>query len=226
MGAPLLLATVRPATSRIPPADEVATARGVLNLVASKLALTSDKRIVFGDPAERLIALAQRETASLIITSGPDPSSPSPGLFDNLFLAFARGGPCPVVIVPPQVETYREAIGPVVCEIDGSAGSARAAGVATKLGYALGTGVALLDVTTPVRGRDVAAVAARVGAQMVVTAARVGRSEKALRSTLSLSQLATSVSCPLVVVPARAGAHVAYQASRYTSDPGPPAARS
>jgi hypothetical protein len=62
-------------------------------------------RVAFGEPAERLIALAEREVCQLAVACAPGPAPPYAPLLGSAYLALAGAGPCPVVIVPSPAVT-------------------------------------------------------------------------------------------------------------------------
>jgi hypothetical protein len=53
-------------------------------------------RVAFGDPAERLITLAEREAAALIVVATPDHSRPRTLLLGSVYPARTGADPCPV----------------------------------------------------------------------------------------------------------------------------------
>jgi anti-anti-sigma factor len=124
-------------------------------------------RVAFGDPAERLIALAQRETAQLMVVPGPDPTRGDPLPLDNLYLALAGVGPCPIVVVPPSAETPPGADAPIVCGIDGAQPSRATVRVAMELGRLLGCSVELV-LTDMLLGRAISELATSAGRPLVL----------------------------------------------------------
>jgi nucleotide-binding universal stress UspA family protein len=55
-----------------------------------------------GHPADRLVAAAAAENASLIVVGSTGPRSSSPG---SISAELSRRAPCPVVVVPPGADT-------------------------------------------------------------------------------------------------------------------------
>jgi nucleotide-binding universal stress UspA family protein len=113
MGSSLLLTTVQPAgvvggaggAGHSP--ELVRRGRSLLASAARELDQPAELRVVFGEPAERLIALAQRERAELIVISGPAAGGAPPPRLGNAHIALAGAGPCPVLVVPrsPDADT-------------------------------------------------------------------------------------------------------------------------
>jgi nucleotide-binding universal stress UspA family protein len=207
---PVLLATVQPVTSgergAVGPSPRVVRrGRSLLARAARELDQPADRRVVFGEPAERLIALADREAAELVVTPARD-HGPMKTPLGSVYLALAGAGPCPVVVVPRDLETPSAADGPVICGIDGSAGSLAAAGVAKELARRSDTQLRLIHVTADdgLVAERLADVAARLSAQLIVTAARgAGAVGPVLLGSVS-SRLAATTTRPLVIVPVAA----------------------
>jgi nucleotide-binding universal stress UspA family protein len=145
----LLLATVRPARLR-PTIDGdidrnlIRDAGAVLACAAAELDRPAELRVAFGEPAERLLALASRERASLIVVGRPARQSLTTAPLGNVYLALAGTAPCPAVVVPPGAE--QNASGPIVCGFDGSEPSLRAARVAADLARRLGVRLTIVHV--------------------------------------------------------------------------------
>jgi nucleotide-binding universal stress UspA family protein len=106
----VLLATVRQPTPEAASGDD-GTAELMLAAIASSLTQPTDVRVTVGEPAEQLLALAEREEAQLVVVAAP-PRSRARRL-GNVHLALAGAAACPVVIVPPGVSVI-PAEGPVV----------------------------------------------------------------------------------------------------------------
>jgi nucleotide-binding universal stress UspA family protein len=110
MGAGLLLTTVQPAgvvggaggAGHSP--ELVRRGRSLLASAARELDQPAELRVMFGEPAERLIALAQRERAELIVISGPAAGDAPPPRLGNAHIALAGAGPCPVLVVPRDAD--------------------------------------------------------------------------------------------------------------------------
>jgi len=105
LGSRLVLATVQPAGA---PAfggaghdpELVRRGRARLASAAGELDQPAEMRVVFGEPAERLIALAERERAELVVICAPSAAPDRPTRLGSAHLALARLGPCPVMLVP------------------------------------------------------------------------------------------------------------------------------
>jgi nucleotide-binding universal stress UspA family protein len=111
MGTRLLLTTVQPpgvagagAAGHSP--ELVRRGRSLLARAASELEQSAELRVVFGEPAECLIALAQRERAELIVICAPGTSDARPPRLGNAHIALAGAGPCPVLVVPRDAKTH------------------------------------------------------------------------------------------------------------------------
>ena len=150
LGSRLLLATVAQPLPRTPPGGDVTSglvrrSRELLAGVARELDQPAEIRVAFGEPAERLIALAQREAAELIVVAAPDHSCATTRL-GSVHIALAGAGPCPVVVVPPNVERMPTG-GPIVCGVDGSEPSRIAAHFAADLAGRLDARLKLVQAT-------------------------------------------------------------------------------
>jgi nucleotide-binding universal stress UspA family protein len=86
--------------------SQVRDARAMLARAARDLNPPPDLRIAFGEPAERLIALAAREDAGAIVVPRPPGQPLKTALLGNVHLALAAAAPCPVLIVPPGAEPW------------------------------------------------------------------------------------------------------------------------
>jgi nucleotide-binding universal stress UspA family protein len=240
LGTRLLLATVHQPTPDLPSTGDLAPeparhARRLLVRAATELDAPAELYVGSGEPAEQLIALAQRESAELIVVGAPDRSRIRTRLLGSVYLALAGTGPCPVVVVPPDVEDATT--GPIVCGVDGSAGSTTAARVAADLAGRLETELLLvhsddgaarwtcrdsparilqeaaeeLRAATPnyllvERGppaERLAQVAERERARILVTGSRGrARIDSVLLGSVA-SEIATSATRPLMIVPPR-----------------------
>jgi nucleotide-binding universal stress UspA family protein len=131
----------------------VRRSRALLGRAARELDGSQEMRVAIGEPAERLLALAEREAAELLVVAAPDRSRATTGRLGSVYLALASAASCPVVVVPPGVETIA-AIGPIVCGVDGSAPSMAAARVAANLAGRLETRLLLLHVVDALSTAD------------------------------------------------------------------------
>jgi nucleotide-binding universal stress UspA family protein/anti-anti-sigma regulatory factor len=239
LGSRLLLTTVQQSAAWTPIGGDgtpVGTRHGhaLLERAARELDEAVEMHVLIGEPAAGLLALAERESADLIVLAAPDPSRTGTLLLGSVYLALAGAGPCPVVGVPPGVETIAPT-GPIVCGVDGTEPSTAAAHVAADLAGRLETRLRLvhaaaapetrldaaarilretaeqLSGSTPgylvERGppaERLAAVAERESAQLLVTGSRGrGQVASALLGSVA-SDLATSATRPLVIVPPHA----------------------
>ena len=254
LGSRLLLATVAQPLPRTPPGGDVTSglvrrSRELLAGVARELDQPAELRVAFGEPAERLIALAQREAAELIVVAAPDRSRATT-LLGSVHIALAGAGPCPVVVVPPNVERMPTG-GPIVCGVDGAEPSRIAAHFAADLAGRLDARLKLVQATgaLPATARGarggygaalrpqndaavrmvqdaaegllgekpayllvepgppaerLADVARRESAQLLVTGARGSDQPAPVLLGSVASELATTATQPLVIVPPRA----------------------
>jgi nucleotide-binding universal stress UspA family protein len=122
--------------------------RSVLQHAADGLGPDPELRVEFGEPAERLGSLAQRERAALLVVAVQDRAPAAGRWLGSVYLALAGTVPCPVAIVPPSVEDLSRAAGPIVCGVDGSDHSLAAVGVAVGLARRLAVPVQLVHVAT------------------------------------------------------------------------------
>jgi nucleotide-binding universal stress UspA family protein len=208
-GARLLLATVLPCVAPGPGAagHSPALVRGGRALLASaerECAQPTEMRVAFGEPAERLIALAERELCQLAVVCAPGPAPLSAPLLGSAYLALAGAGPCPVVIVPRGLGVFPTGNGPIVCGIDGSGSSLAATGVAADLAASFGTRLHCVQVADDDPARRLAAIAARERALIIVVGARgQGAPASALLGSTS-SRLAANTSRPVAIAPSPA----------------------
>lgn len=152
LDARVLFTTVQQATSRVPVgADLILTgprhSGSLLAREARELDRSAELRVVVGEPAEQLIALAQREAAQLIVIASPDDPAGRLLALGSVYLALAGAGPCPVVIVPPGVQGVPAARGTIVCGLDGSGPSLTAARVAAGLAHRFDARLQLVHAT-------------------------------------------------------------------------------
>lgn len=156
--SPLVLATVTaaraPGEARQLGPSSVARARSVLlSQAASILADAADGagpdpelRVELGEPAERLASLAHRTGAHLLVLGVPDDCAAPGRALGNAYIALASTAPCPVVVVPPSMEALPPVGGPILCGVDGSDESLRAARVAVDLARRLDVPAQLVHV--------------------------------------------------------------------------------
>jgi nucleotide-binding universal stress UspA family protein len=150
--------------------------------------------VTVGEPAEQLLALAERESAQLVVVAAPRRSPAR--VLGNVHLALAGAAACPVVIVPPGVSVIT-AEGPVVCGVDGSASSQVAAELAADLARRLQSRLMLVRQTD-----RLLAVAERERARVLVTASRGRGNPSSMLLGPVASRLVLAASSPVVVVPA------------------------
>jgi nucleotide-binding universal stress UspA family protein len=148
LGLRLLLATVQQADPRTPWGSSLTPAallrgRALVQRAARDLGQSAETRVAIGEPAERLLTLAEREGASMVVVDGPDRSRTSGPPSGSVYLALAGAGPSPVVVVPPDVERIAS-IGPIVCGFDGSEASSSAVRAAAHLAGRLETRLLLV----------------------------------------------------------------------------------
>jgi nucleotide-binding universal stress UspA family protein len=222
--APLVLATVQQPTPNTVPGEAGAPprmpdGRSLLAGAARGLNPPAALCLASGEPSERLLALAQRAAAQLVVVSAPLRTPAETLLLGNVHMALARAASCPVVVVPPRVSVL-DAAGPIVCGVDGSDRSSAIARVASDLADRLATRLILVpaDVSLPAAAPDrLIAVAARVGAQVLVTGRRKQGETASGPQGSSTSTLAEAAAQPIVVVPA----HSAPEAARRPRLPDP-----
>lgn len=155
--------------------------------------------VTVGEPSERLLALAARERAQLVVVAVPPPAPSQTPLLGNVYLALAGAASCPVVVVPAGVAAIPTE-GPVVCSVDDSPSSEAAAELAAHLARRLGSRLLLVRHTSAPDDRLVA-VAERERAQILVTASRGrGGSSSVLVGPVA-SRLALAAPSPVVIVP-------------------------
>jgi nucleotide-binding universal stress UspA family protein len=147
-------------------------------------------RVELGEPAERLVSLAQRERAALLVVGVPDRSSAGRCQLGSVYMALAGTAPCPVVTVPPSVAELPRTSGPIVCGVDGSDQSLAATRVAIGLARRLEAPVQLVHVTArpPLTGRprDGRGYAARLVASHAAAMRVLLRAADVPRSALDL----------------------------------------
>jgi nucleotide-binding universal stress UspA family protein len=156
--SPLVLATVTaaraPRVGRPLDPSPVARARSVLRSQGASILADAahgagpdpELRVELGEPAERLASLAHQTGARLLVFGVPDDCAAPGSALGNAYIALAATAPCPVVVVPPSMEAIQPAGGPILCGVDGSDESLRAARVAVDLGRRLDVPVQLVHV--------------------------------------------------------------------------------
>jgi nucleotide-binding universal stress UspA family protein len=157
LGSRVLLATVEPGGVPSPrneygDALQVHDGRALLEPVAGDVGLRVEQRILSGEPAQQLIALAARERAGLIIVPRPARTPLTTSRLGYAHLALAGAAPCPVVIVPPDAEPNPS--GHIVCGVDDSERSLAAARVAADLAQRLDVPLSVVHVLGAVRTRE------------------------------------------------------------------------
>jgi nucleotide-binding universal stress UspA family protein len=126
-------------------------------------------RVELGEPAERLASLAHRTGARLLVLGGPDRNSTPGRALGNAYIALAGTAPCPVVVVPPSMEALQPAGAPILCGVDGSDESLRAAHVAVDLARRLETPIQLVHVAERPKLSGSQPAAGDYGARLVAT---------------------------------------------------------
>lgn len=114
LATPLLLVHVAPArapvgTAVVPyaPAEFLEGERrdGELLLaeqaVEARLGAAVERRVVFGDPVEKLVEVARAERAELLVLGSRGRGALASAVLGSVSTAAAAAAPCPVVIVPP-----------------------------------------------------------------------------------------------------------------------------
>jgi nucleotide-binding universal stress UspA family protein len=175
--------------------------RTLLAWAARDLAQPVEQRVMFGEPAGRLIALAQREQAAFAVTCAAAPSST---LLGSAYIALAGAGPCPLVIVPRDYEGF-PADGPIVCGIDGSLSSRAATRVAADLAILLDTELHCVRAGDRVCvAQRLTDIARRERAPLMVVGSRGLRNDASVLLGSVSAQLARMTARPLVIVPSPA----------------------
>ncbi len=204
-GSRLLLATVLPDGPRQLDGfghspELVRRGRALLARVALGLTSPAELRVMFGEPAARLIALVHREPPEFIVISAPEPPGTPTPLLGSVYLALAGSGPCPLVIVPRELGTD---VGPIVCGIDGSRAALAAARVALDLANRFDAELRFVYVDEPDPPADrLAEIAESASARFVIVGSR-SASPQCLIGSVS-ARLASITTRPLVIVPAPA----------------------
>lgn len=197
--------------------------------------LKIDERVEVGSPAAKLLEIAHHEDAELIVVGSRGRGALRSALLGSVSRSLAGQAPCPVLIVTPGAVKYHagrpgRSGATLVCGIDGSEPSLRAARLGADLAERLGDRPLLLHAYDARRrgivpgladARGMApdgtklrrliepgppvyaleSVANREGARLIVVGARsIGPLRSALVGSLS-AQLVTVAGCPVVVLP-------------------------
>lgn len=170
-------------------------------LIRRGLEQATGVRVTVGEPSERLLELAERERAQLIVVAAPRESTARTPLLGNVHLALAGAASCPVVIVPPGVSAI-PTDGPIVCGVDGSASSRAAAELAADLARRLDSHLLVVESISAPPDRLIA-VAERECAQVVVTASRGRGTTASMLVGPIASRLVLDAARPVLVVPER-----------------------
>ena len=203
--------------------------------------LQAPDRIELGSPVETLLDIAGDEDAELIVVGSRGRGALRSALLGSVSRRLTAQAPCPVVIVTPGAVEYRASrpdgsdgrVPSLVCGIDGSEPSLKAARLAADLADRLGDRLLLLhahdarrrnwvsgladadwpasDGTKPTRliepgppAYALESVAGREGARLIVVGARaMGPLRSALVGSVS-AQLIGTAGCPVVIVPEHA----------------------
>lgn len=189
--------------------------------------VSTEIRVVFGDPAKALIAAAHDADAELLIVGSRGRGAIASMMLGSVSAQLATVAPCPVVVVPSVEAADRWLARPsnsrVICAIDDSAGSVRALRVAADLAERLelehsfvhvdpddqsedaplDPPLGTLAALTVVRGEPVAAlreVATDAETSLLVVGSRGRTSWRAPLGSVSRA-LAADAPVPVMVVP-------------------------
>ncbi len=164
-----------------------------------------------GDEAARataLITLVRQADAKLVVVGSQGRGRVRSAFAGSLSRELLRTSPCPVAIVPPRaladtgpVATFTDGRGPVVCGVDGSPLSVRAAGLAADLAGRLETQLLFMHANERVPLWDAARLVA--GALQRVDCDARGYTQ-ACPPSVALRYLATRHRARVIVVGARA----------------------
>lgn len=201
MGSRLILTAVQPAA---PGGADPAYLQELTRMGHALLARAArgrlrgaELRVEFGEPAERLIAVAQREGCEVVVMGGRGLSPVGAPRLGNAHLALAGAGPCPVVIVPQDPPAGD---GPILCGLDGSSSSDHALRAALALAAPMGAPVRAVQVREE-PARRLAELAVQDRARLVVVGSRGwGADASALLGRVG-ARLAATASCPVMIVP-------------------------
>ena len=131
----------------------------------SSQAAANAQLVEFGDPARRIAAIAERQSAGLIIVGTRGNAPVTDALLGSVSSRLAGDAPCPVLIVPPAVQPHvrpeRWPQRTIICGYDGSDSAWDAALSASGLAARLRTRLCLVSIGTVINWR-VAEAAARL----------------------------------------------------------------
>jgi nucleotide-binding universal stress UspA family protein len=178
-------------------------------------ALSAERVVAFGQPDESLATLARAREAGLLVVGSRARRVLARALFRGVSGSLAATSPCPVLVVPNELddEALRAAVhGPLMLGADGTQSANRAGSVAACMADRLETSVLPVRIrgpheagedAVPLRGerRDVAGrlagLAERLGMPLLVVGTRGGNW---LSGSVAQRLLATA-SVPVMVVP-------------------------
>jgi nucleotide-binding universal stress UspA family protein len=186
----------RPLGLRWPTPGRARRRRKVLRATAEECCFPSETELQLrrGDPAEELMAAAQKQDAELVVVSTGGTGTASPVLLGGTAGALMRSSPCPVVVVPTKSIPPLDAEGmrSVVCGIEGRETDVRAlrlaADLATRLGGELHAvhGYETGGAPTPVKPAEPPEDELRAAAERTLTFAVVQAGVEARRHVLPL----------------------------------------
>jgi nucleotide-binding universal stress UspA family protein len=178
-------------------------------------AVSAERVVVLGQPAERLATLARSRGADLLVVGSRARGVLARALLGGVSGSLAATSPCPVLVVPTELddEALRDAVhGPLLLGADGTQSANRAGSVAACIADRLGTSVLPVRIKGPqetgdgvitfgnkrgdVAGR-LAGLAERLGMPLLVVGTRGGNW---LSGSVAQRLIATA-SVPVVVVP-------------------------
>jgi nucleotide-binding universal stress UspA family protein len=130
----------------------------LLTEVADAADASSAQRVVaFGQPVERLAALAQTREAALLVVGSRARGVLARALLGGVSGSLAATSPCPVLVVPNDLhdEALRDVVhSPLVLGVDGTQSANRAGSVAACLADRLGTSVLPVRIKGPREAGD------------------------------------------------------------------------
>src|SRR5215213_8562964 len=125
--------------------EAIAGGVGLLTEVADAAdALSAERVVVLGQPAERLATLAQSRQADLLVVGSRPRRVLARALVGGVSGSLAATSPCPVLVVPNALddEALRDAVhGPLLLGADGTQSANRAGSVAACIADRLDTSV-------------------------------------------------------------------------------------